>query len=133
MCIIFLSDLLVASGIARVKTHIFGVFILQFRGVALVVGELKLIKVFSQKILAVDTSEIEVIEGRWEIGGGRAVRPSRSSMVSLWGARRRSLELSCRRWMLRAVKYDMTAATRSTLRIEGRSILLDLLSREGCH
>ena len=36
------------------------------------VGELKLIKVLSQKILAVDTGEIEVIEGRREIGGGRA-------------------------------------------------------------
>ena len=35
--------------------------------------------------------------------------------------------------MLRAVKYEMTAATRSTLRIEGRSILLDLVSKEGCH
>ena len=33
--------------------------------------------------------------------------------------------------MLRAVKYEMTAATRSTLRIEGRSILLDLAIREG--
>ena len=41
-------------------------------GGALVVGELKLIKVLSQKILAVDTGEIEVIEGRREIGGGRA-------------------------------------------------------------
>ena len=35
--------------------------------------------------------------------------------------------------MLRAVKYEMPAATRSTLRIEGRSILVDLASREGCH
>ena len=41
-------------------------------GGALVVGELKLIKVFGQKILAVDTSEIEVVEGRGVIGGGRA-------------------------------------------------------------
>ena len=36
------------------------------------VSELKLVKVLSQKILAVDTCEIEVIEGRREIGNGRA-------------------------------------------------------------
>ena len=41
-------------------------------GGALVVGELKLIEVLSQKILSVDTSEIEVVEGRRVIGGGRA-------------------------------------------------------------
>ena len=39
---------------------------------ALVVSELKLVKVPSQKILSVDTCEIEVIEGRREIGSGRA-------------------------------------------------------------
>ena len=41
-------------------------------GGTLVVGELKLVQVLSQKILAVDTSEIEVVEGRRVIRGGRA-------------------------------------------------------------
>ena len=41
-------------------------------GGTLVVGELELFQVLSQKILAVDTSEIEVVEGRRVIGGGCA-------------------------------------------------------------
>ena len=48
-------------------------------GGTLVVGELELFQVLSQKILAVDTSEIEVVEGRT----AAPVRLSRSSMVSL--------------------------------------------------
>ena len=39
---------------------------------ALVVGELKLVKIVSKKILSVDACEIKVIEGRGVIGCCRA-------------------------------------------------------------
>ena len=69
-----------------------------------------------------NASEVEVVKSGGECGEGVPSASCRSWIVSLWGARRRSLEFSSLSRMERAVKKERTPATVRTVSKDARSM-----------